>query len=156
MIKQDSRGEVRLRSADARDPPRILFNLFKERSDVERAIRGLKAIREIYGREPLRKLVADEILPGPKIASDAALEEFVRNTGAITQHAVGTCKMGIGSDAHAVVDAALRVRGIDALRVIDASVMPDVPGGNTNAPTIMIAEKGADLILGRSLPRADV
>jgi choline dehydrogenase len=156
MIKQDSRGEVRLRSADARDPPRILFNLFKERSDLDRAIRGLKAIRDIYGREPLRSLVADEILPGPKIASDAALEEFVRDTGAITQHAVGTCKMGIDSDAEAVVDAALRVRGIDALRVIDASVMPDVPGGNTNAPAIMIAEKGVDLILERNLPRADV
>jgi choline dehydrogenase len=156
MIKQDSRGEVRLRSADACDPPRILFNLFKERSDVERAIRGLKAIRDIYGREPLRSLVADEILPGSKIATDAALEEFVRDTGAITQHAVGTCKMGIDSDAQAVVDAELRVRGVDALRVIDASVMPDVPGGNTNAPAIMIAEKGADLILGRSLPRADV
>jgi choline dehydrogenase len=75
---------------------------------------------------------------------------------ATTFHPVGTCKMGIGSDAQAVVDAALRVRGIDALRVIDASVMPDVPGGNTNAPAIMIAEKGADLILGRSLPRAGV
>jgi choline dehydrogenase len=154
MIKQDSRGEVRLRSANARDAPHILFNLFKERSDMDRAIRGLKAIRDIYGREPLRSLIADEILPGAKVASDADLEQFVRGTGAITQHAVGTCKMGIESDTNAVVDAALKVRGVDALRVIDASVMPDVPGGNTNAPTIMIAEKGADMIRGRTLPRA--
>jgi choline dehydrogenase len=156
MIKQDSRGEVRLRSAAAQDAPRILFNLFKERSDVDRAIRGLKAIRDIYHREPLRSLVADEILPGENVASDADLEKFIRDTGAITQHAVGTCKMGIDSDAMAVVDASLKVRGVDSLRIIDASVMPDVPGGNTNAPTIMIAEKGADLIKGRTLPRASI
>jgi len=156
MIKQDSRGEVWLRSADARDPPRILFNLFKEQSDVDRAVRGLKAIRDIYGREPLRSLTAGEILPGPAIVSDADLEKFVRDTGAITQHAVGTCRMGIDADPMAVVDATLKVRGVGALRVIDASVMPDVPGGNTNAPTIMIAEKGADLIRGLSLPRAQV
>jgi choline dehydrogenase len=154
MIKQDSRGEMWLRSADAHDAPRILFNLFKERSDVDRAIRGLKAIRDIYDREPLRSLIADETLPGAKLVSDAALEGFIRDTGAITQHAVGTCKMGADGDPMAVVDAALKVRGVDALRVIDASVMPDVPGGNTNAPTIMIAELGADLIKGRRLPRA--
>jgi choline dehydrogenase len=156
MIKQDSRGEVWLRSADPNEAPRILFNLFKERSDVDRAIRGLKVIRDIYHREPLRGLVADEILPGEKIVTDADLERFVRDTGAITQHAVGTCKMGIDGDPLAVVDAALKVRGVDALRVIDASIMPDVPGGNTNAPAIMIAEKGADLIRERSLPRAQV
>ena len=156
MIKQDSRGEMWLRSADPRDPPRIQFNLFKERSDVDRAVRGLKAIRDIYGREPLRSLAGDEILPGGSKVSDADLEQFIRDTGAITQHAVGTCKMGIAGDALAVVDAALKVRGVDALRVIDASIMPNVPGGNTNAPAIMIAEKGADLIRGRTLPRADI
>jgi choline dehydrogenase len=156
MIKQDSRGVVRLRSADAREPPRILFNLFKEQSDVDRAVRGLLAIRNIYAQEPLRSLVAGEILPGAQFSSDADLERYVRDNGAITQHAVGTCAMGAAGDAWAVVDSALKVRGVDALRVIDASVMPDVPGGNTNAPTIMIAEKGADLIRGRSMPRADV
>jgi choline dehydrogenase len=156
MIKQDSRGEVWLRSADANQAPRILFNLFKERSDMDRAIRGLKVIRDIYHREPLRGLVAGEILPGEKIVTDAELERFVRDTGAITQHAVGTCKMGVDSDTQAVVNAELKVRGVDALRVIDASIMPDVPGGNTNAPAIMIAEKGADLIRGRTLPRAQV
>jgi choline dehydrogenase len=156
MIKQDSRGEVWLRSANPRDAPRILFNLFKEQSDVDRAVRGLKIIRDIYRREPLRSLAGDEILPGPQAVSDADLAQCVRSTGAITQHAVGTCKMGLGSDPAAVVDAALKVHGVDGLRVIDASVMPDVPGGNTNAPTIMIAEKGADMIRGRSLPRARV
>jgi choline dehydrogenase len=156
MIKQDSRGEMTLRSANAHDAPRILFNLFKERSDVDRAIRGLKAIRDIYHREPLRSLIADEIVPGEKVVSDADLEKFIRDTGAITQHAVGTCKMGVDGDTGAVVDASLKVRGVDALRVIDASIMPDIPGGNTNAPAIMIAEKGADLIRGRTLPRAEV
>ena len=156
MIKQDSRGEVTLRSAAAADAPRILFNLFKERSDVDRAIRGLKAIRDIYHHEPLRSLITDEIVPGDKVVSDADLEKFVRDTGAITQHAVGTCKMGVESDRLAVVDASLRVRGVEALRVIDASIMPDVPGGNTNAPAIMVAEKGADMIRGRTLPRAAV
>jgi choline dehydrogenase len=156
MIKQDSRGEVTLRSADASDPPRILFNLFKERSDVERAIRGLKAIRNVYRQEPLKNLIADEILPGAHVVSDADLEKFVRDTGAITQHAVGTCRMGTDAEPGAVVDAALKVRGAEALRVIDASIMPDVPGGNTNAPAIMIAEKGADLLRGRALPRADL
>lgn len=156
MIKQNSRGEVTLRSADIREPPRILFNLFKERSDLDRAIRGLKAIRDIYHREPLCSLITEEISPGDGVISDVDLEKFIRATGAITQHAVGTCKMGADNDAYAVVDASLRVRGIDALRVIDASIMPDVPGGNTNAPAIMIAEKGADLIRGRSLPRADI
>jgi choline dehydrogenase len=156
MIKQDSRGEVTLRSANALDAPRILFNLFKERSDVDRAIRGLKAIRDIYHREPLRSLIGDEITPGSAVASDADLEKFIRATGAITQHAVGTCRMGADGDPHAVVDASLKVRGVEALRIIDASVMPDVPGGNTNAPAIMIAEKGADLIRGRTLPRANL
>jgi choline dehydrogenase len=145
-----------LRSARASDAPRISFNLCAERSDVDRAIRGLKAIRDIYRREPLAGLIAGEILPGANIDSDADLERFVRATAAITQHAVGTCKMGIERDNDAVVDAALKVRGVDALRVIDASIMPEVPGGNTNAPTIMIAEKGADLIRGRTLPRAEV
>lgn len=156
MIKQDSRGEMTLGSSNAHDAPRIRFNLFKERSDVDRAIRGLKAIRDIYHREPLGSLIGDEIVPGDGVVSDADLEKFVRETGAITQHAVGTCKMGIDADAQAVVDASLKVRGVDALRVIDASIMPNIPGGNTNAPAIMIAEKGVDLIRGRMLPRAEV
>jgi choline dehydrogenase len=156
MIKQDSRGEVMLRSAKAEDAPRIRFNLFKERSDMERAIRGLKAIRDIYHREPLRRLIAGELVPGDRVVTDADHEKFIRDTGAITQHAVGTCKMGAATDKYSVVDASLKVRGVDALRIIDASIMPDVPGGNTNAPAIMIAEKAADLIRGIGLPRARV
>ena len=156
MVKQDSRGEVTLRSANPLDAPKILFNLFKERSDMDRMIRGIRAARKIYTSAPLRPIVGDEIVPGAELQTDEQLEAYVRKVGAITQHAVGTCKMGVDGDAMAVVDAQLRVRGVTGLRVIDASVMPNVPAGNTNAPAIMIAEKGADLIRGKSLPRAEL
>jgi choline dehydrogenase len=156
MVRQDSRGAVSLRSANPADPPRIRFDLFSEQSDVDRMVRGIRAARDIYGRRPLADMVEDELLPGKDLQTDAALGEWVRQVGAITQHAVGTCKMGADSDPWAVVDSQLRVHGVEGLRVIDASVMPNVPGGNTNAPAIMIAEKGADLIRGRALPRAQV
>jgi choline dehydrogenase len=156
MIKQDSRGEITLKSSDPHDPPRILFNLFKEKSDVDRMIRGVRAARKIYRSEPLGSLIGEEITPGDALQTDEQLEEHIRNTAAITLHPVGTCKMGVETDPMAVVDDQLRVRGVEGLRVIDASVMPEVPGGNTNAPTIMVAEKGSDLIRGRSLPRAEV
>ncbi|MGH8325329.1 MAG: GMC family oxidoreductase, partial [Steroidobacteraceae bacterium] len=154
MIREDSRGEVTLRSRSPSDPPRILFNLFREKSDVERMIRGIRAARDIYAHEPLASLVVGEVLPGVERQSDAELEDYIRHTGAITQHPVGTCRMGL--DELAVVDGSLKVRGVDGLRVIDASVMPNVPGGNTNAPTIMVAEKGADLIRGKRLPPTGV
>lgn len=155
MVRQDSRGHVTLRSANPQDPPRIQFNLFQEQSDVDRMIRGIRAARAIYSSAPLSGFHAEETLPGDSAQSDADLEKFVRGVGAITQHPVGTCRMGTERDAGAVVDAELRVRGVQALRVIDASVMPGIPAGNTNAPTIMIAEKGADAIRGRCLPRAE-
>ena len=155
MIREDSRGTVTLRSANPADPPRIRFNLFTEPSDVARMIRGIRAAREVYAQEPLKSLIVREIMPGPERTSDTDLARYIRETGQITQHPVGTCRMGV--DATAVVDAELKVRGIERLRVIDASVMPNVPGGNTNAPTIMVAEKGADLIRGKRLaPAAEV
>lgn len=96
--------------------------------------------------------IGKELEPGSNVESDADLEAFVRRVGAITQHPVGTCKMGVDDDGSPVVDADLRVRGITALRVIDASIMPNVPSGYTNAPTIMVAEKGADSLRGRHSP----
>jgi choline dehydrogenase len=149
MIREESRGCVTLRSSNPADPPRILFNLFKERSDVERMMRGIRMARDIYACEPLKSLIIRETLPGPDVKSDTDLEEFIRSVGAITQHAVGTCRMG--TDRDAVVDAELKVRGVTALRVADASVMPTVPGGNTNVPAMMVGEKAADLI--RALPK---
>ncbi len=156
MIREDSRGEVTLRSADPLDPPKILFNLFQQPSDVARMIRGIKAAREIYTSEPLRSLTEAEAMPGEAAQTDEALEGFIRATGEITQHPVGTCRMGPDGDRMAVLDAELRVRGIDGLRVADASVMPNVPGGNTNAPAIMVGEKAADLIRGRALAPAEL
>jgi len=155
MIRQDSRGSMTLRSANPLDPPRITFNLFRERSDVERMIRGIRAARAVYNSAPLSTFHAEEISPGDRVQSDAELERFVRSVGAITQHPVGTCRMGTERDSRTVVDTELRVRGVQALRVIDASIMPNIPAGNTNAPTIMIAEKGADAIRGRRLPAAE-
>jgi choline dehydrogenase len=152
MIREESRGSVTLRSSNPADAPRIQFNLFTERSDVERMIRGIRMAREIYGSEPLKSLIIRESLPGPGVKSDADLENFIRSTGAITQHPVGTCRMGVDRDA--VVDAELKVRGVAGLRVADAAVMPTVPGGNTNVPAMMIGEKAADLIRGRRLPPA--
>lgn len=154
MIREDSRGKVSLRSADPLDAPRILFNLFTEPSDVARMIRGMRAARRIYGSQPLKGFTLDEALPGEGVQSDADLEAFIRAQGMITQHPVGTCRMGPDGDPMAVLDDQLRVRGIDALRVADASVMPNVPGGNTNAPAIMVGEKASDLIRGQSLPAA--
>jgi choline dehydrogenase/4-pyridoxate dehydrogenase len=104
----------------------------------------------VIGKQaPLRPFVAGEVLPGVASTSDEALDAHIRATGISVHHPLGTCKMGTGEDDMAVVDAELRVFGIDGLRVVDASVMPDLVGGNINAPVIMIAEKAADLIRGR-------
>lgn len=148
MLKQDSRGSVRLRSSKPDDAPCIQFNLMQERSDVERMIRGVRAAREIYAQGPLADIVLQEAMPGAACASDKDIEAFIRNACGITHHAVGTCRMGV--DANAVVDPQLRVRGIEGLRIADASVMPNVPAGNTNAPAIMVGERAADFIRGRS------
>jgi choline dehydrogenase-like flavoprotein len=106
--------------------------------------------REIFNQPAVRACTAAEIAPGPDKTSDADLDAYARATGTTVYHPLGTCKMGVGTDETAVVDPQLRVRGVDRLRVVDASVMPDLVGGNINAPVIMIAEKAADLILGKA------
>ena len=148
-----SRGWVKLRSTDPRDKPRIQFNMYQAPEDMETMIRGVRICRELFGQSPLREMVDSEIFPGKERTSDAQLAEAIRKDGNHRSHPVGTCRMGFGDDA--VVDPQLRVRGIEGLRVIDASVMPEVPGGNTNVPTIMIGEKAADMLRGRKLPRED-
>jgi len=147
-------GDLTLRSANPADPPRIRLNLFGAQSDIDTVIRGLRLAREIYAKEPLKSMVVGELLPGAGVTSDAALKQHVLATASTTQHPCGTCKMG--NDAMAVVDDQLRVRGVKALRVADASVMPTIPGGHINAPTIMIGEKAADLVRGRTLAPAAV
>ncbi|MEO6550936.1 MAG: GMC family oxidoreductase N-terminal domain-containing protein [Croceibacterium sp.] len=150
LLHPHARGTVRLKSADPRELPAIRLNLFDNEADFATARAGLRLARTIYASEPMAGLIARETVPGVEVQSDAEIDAHVRATAGVTQHPVGTCAMGVGS--HAVVDPELRVHGLAGLRVVDASVMPDVPGGNTNGPTIMIAEKASDLIRGRSLP----
>jgi len=142
-----SRGSVSIRSPDPLAPPRIVANYLTEPHDIKVLVAGLKILREIYRQPSFRGLVTDEeYLPGRGITGDAALERFARAKGGTVFHPVGTCRMGADDDA--VVDAELRVRGIDGLRVIDASVMPTMTSANTNAAAVMIGEKGAALVLG--------
>ena len=154
LLPPESRGHLRLASDDPFAKPRIQLNLMESRKDVDALIRSVKLIRELYETAPLSDLVSREISPGAGVDSDADIEAFLRRTLATSHHAVGSCTMGHGPLA--VVDPQLRVHGMEGLRVIDASVMPTVPGGNTNAPSIMIGEKGADLLRGRRLPSAEV
>jgi choline dehydrogenase-like flavoprotein len=146
----ESRGDVRLRSKDPNDAPRIRLNFLATEGDRETARECIRLVRRIYATPPLGDLILRETSPGSDIRSDDELDAFTRRAAEVGHHPVGTCAMGTGPNS--VVDPQLRVRGIAGLRVVDASVMPTVPGGNTNAPTIMIAEKAADLIRGRPAP----
>ncbi|MEP7057277.1 MAG: GMC family oxidoreductase N-terminal domain-containing protein [Caldimonas sp.] len=142
-----SRGSVTIRSADPLAPPRIAANYLTDPHDIDVLVAGLRILREIYRQPSFRNLVTeDEYLPGRGVTTAAALERFARAKGGTVFHPVGTCR--IGADEDAVVDADLRVRGVDGLRVIDASVMPTMTSANTNAAAIMIGEKGAALVLG--------
>lgn len=140
-----SRGRVSLRSARAQDAPRIALGLFAHPEDRRSMREGIRAARAIYRSAPMDALAGEEMLPGGE--TDEELDARIRELGGITHHPVGTCAMGTGPAA--VVDPALRVLGVAGLRVADASVMPGIVGGNTNATTLMIAEKAADLIRGR-------
>ncbi|WP_349654569.1 GMC oxidoreductase [Ramlibacter sp. 2FC] len=142
-----SRGAVSLRSADPGEPPRILFNLLQAPEDMATMTAGVRACRRIYGTHPQKELVGGEFFPGSAVQGDAELAELIRRNATHRSHPVGTCRMGL--DDLAVVDAKLRVHGIEGLRVADASVFPEVPSGNTNVPSIMVGEKAADLLKGR-------
>lgn len=144
QLHPESRGQLELRSANPLERPKIALNLLATDNDFGEMRRGVAAVRKLFATPPLAGLIAREIKPGPAIIDDQALDAYVRNNLRITQHPVGTCSMGVSEQA--VVDPRLRVRGVESLRVVDASIMPTVPGGNTNAPVIMIAEKAADLI----------
>jgi choline dehydrogenase len=143
-----SRGWLELKSADFRDAPKIQPRLLDDSRDMDVLIRGCEMIREIFSAPPLAAHVTAEAVPGAQTVSRRDWESYLRSDSITIFHPCGTCKMGI--DANSVVDPELRVRGIEGLRVIDASVMPHLVSGNINAPTIMIGEKGADLVLQRS------
>ena len=144
ILRPASRGSVRLASSDPLAAPLIDPNFLAEREDVDRLVRGFKAMRQIMAQPALAGLRGRELEASACARSDADIEAFIRSRADTIYHPVGTCRMGPGTND--VVDARLRVKGIEALRVVDASIMPRVVGGNTNAPTIMIGEKAADMI----------
>ncbi|MGO9931280.1 MAG: GMC family oxidoreductase [Steroidobacteraceae bacterium] len=144
-----SRGEVRLASSDARVAPRVNPNILADPEDCAPLLRGLQLARRLCDAPAFQPYHATEVRPGRGARSVAELEAYLREATATVHHPVGSCRMG--SDATAVVDPTLRVRGIDGLRVVDASIFPSIVGGNTNAPIVMVAEKAVDLITGRTL-----
>jgi choline dehydrogenase len=146
LVQARSRGEVRLRSADAAAPPIIRANYLQEQADVNALVRGVHLARWFGESEAYNGLRADEILPGAAMKSDADLATFVRRDADTIYHGAGTCRMGPASDAAAVVDASLRVRGVEGLRVADASIMPEVVNATTHAACVMIGEKAAELL----------
>ena len=143
-MQPESRGSISLRSSDPLEPPVIQPNYLASEADLRLLVEGVKLARRLARTKAFDAYRGEEFCPGPKTVSDEDIADYVRNTVESVYHPVGTCKMG--SDPAAVVDARLRVRGVEGLRVADASVMPTIVRGNTNAPTIMIAEKAADLI----------
>jgi 4-pyridoxate dehydrogenase len=148
LLRPESRGELRLASADPAAAPRIRQNFLATETDRKTLRDGVRMVRAIAAQPAMREFIDKEIAPGSD--ADTDIDALIRATGITVHHPAGTCKMGPATDPLAVVDAALRVRGVDDLRVVDASVMPDLVGGNINAPVIMIAEKAADLIRGRT------
>jgi choline dehydrogenase len=146
LLHPHARGRVALASADPAAAPRISLDLFSNAADFETARQGVRAARRIYRTSPQSEITGRETAPGAHVQSDADLDAYIRRTASVTQHSVGTCAMGLSPQA--VVDPELRVRGVSGLRIADASIMPTVPGANTNATVIMIGEKAADLILG--------
>ena len=145
QMRPESRGHVRARSADPAEPPRIQPNYLTEESDRQVAVAGIRWCRRLLGTGALQRFRHSETLPGPDCETDDEILAHIRATGGTVFHAIGTCRMGANEGA--VVDDRLRVRGLHGLRVIDASIMPTMPSANTNAATLMVAEKGADMVL---------
>jgi len=145
LLRPKSAGWIALRSSDPYDAPMIQPNYLSESADIQPLRNGVRQAREILAQSSFEQFRGKELSPGLSISADAEIEDWIRLNAESIYHPVGTCRMG--NDESAVVDNALRVHGVEGLRVIDASIMPSIVGGNTNAPTMMIAEKGADLIL---------
>jgi choline dehydrogenase len=145
LLRPESRGYVQIKSADPKEPPAIHPNYLAAQKDRDTLVAGMRELRRIVQAPAMARHLTEEVEPGPSCASDDDLLDYIRRRGSTVYHPVSTCRMG--PDERAVVDERLRVRGFDGLRVIDASIMPTVVSGNTNAATIMVAEKGADMVL---------
>ncbi|WP_448216068.1 GMC family oxidoreductase [Endozoicomonas sp. 2B-B] len=151
ILRPDSRGRVSLNSASPTDNPEIQLNLLEKQADMDCLVRGIKRVRQIIQSSELSRYAGEEYLPGSDVQDDDELESYIRNNANHIYHPVGTCKMG--ADDMAVVDTRLKVHGLEGLRVVDASIMPTLISGNTNAPAMMIAEKAADMILDKNQPK---
>ncbi|MEM9301479.1 MAG: choline dehydrogenase [Pseudomonadota bacterium] len=152
-LRPESRGRIELGSSDPTDLPLIYANYLEADSDLQLMVEGVKLSRRILGQRAFDVYRAEEIFPGDDIRDEAGIVDFIRRKAETIYHPVGTCRMG--EDADAVVDSELRVRGLEGLRVVDASVMPTLVSGNTNAPTVMIAEKAAELMRGATPARQE-
>jgi choline dehydrogenase len=144
-MRPESKGHIHITSADPHAPPAIIFNFLSSPIDAELTVRAVRIARSIMTAPAMGPLQVTEIAPGAPQTTDDEILDWIKNAAETTYHPVGTCKMGV--DALAVVDAQLRVRGIESLRIADASIMPTLTSGNTNAPSIMIGEKAADMVL---------
>ena len=144
QCRPESQGSIHIASSDSHDPPKIRPNFLSTKLDQDTLVAGLRLCRRIGSTQALSSYIDYEMNPGGSITTDQELLTFARDTGATTYHPMGTCKMG--DDPMAVVDDRLRVHGMQCLRVIDASIFPTMPSANINAPVIMTAEKGADMI----------
>ena len=157
LMRPASSGHVRLRSGDPTDAPEIVFNYLQSERDRADMRNAARLVRELVSQPAFAGIRGAEITPGPDVATDEELDAWARRETETGYHAAGTCRMGPADDQTAAVDPALRLHGLDGLRVVDASIMPQVVSGNTNAPTVMIAEKASDMIRERApLPPADV
>ncbi|TAL93177.1 MAG: choline dehydrogenase [Paraburkholderia sp.] len=154
ILRPRTTGAVTIRSANPADAPMFTPNFLTDEGDVQAMISGIKQIRRIMATEPVASRVIEERVPGPQVQTEEQLLDFMTGTGNTASHQTSTCKMG--RDALSVVDERLRVRGVGRLRVVDASIMPHVTSGNTNAPTLMIGAKGADMISEDAVPRRDI
>jgi len=153
LLHPDSRGEILLRSADPRDPMRIVYNFFTAPDDLPTLREGFRRGREVGNQKPLDPYRGVETAPGANVKTDAEIDAYIRKTAQTAHHPCGTCAMGLGPDA--VVDPELRVRGVEGLRVVDASAMPDIVSAHINACVLMIGEKASDMIRGKpALPAA--
>jgi choline dehydrogenase len=154
QLRPESRGFVRIKAADPRQPPAIQPRYLSSPVDRDTVVEGMKLLRRIMGQPAMRRYIAKERAPDPRCTSDVELLEFARATATTVFHPTSTCRMGC--DPIAVVDERLRVHGIERLRVVDGSIMPTVVSGNTNAAIVMIAEKGADMILHDAVAKAPI
>jgi choline dehydrogenase-like flavoprotein len=146
LLHPESRGEVLLRSSDPHAAPRIRYNFLSAPNDLPRLRVGFRRARDVAGQKALDSFRGPETGPGPNVKSDDEIDAYIRRTATCVYHPLGTCKMG--TDADAVVDPQLRVRGVERLRAVDASVMPDMVGAHINAAVIMMADKISDVIRG--------